>query len=99
MTATAALYVIAGNYPDKKWIKPVGFTLISVLGFQMVQSSVHWVSDYPVSLVMGYIIGKNIVKNKTTIIKGIKEEPKKYSFNFTASKRYGYDMIGGTLTF
>jgi len=99
MTATASLYVIAGNYPDKKWIKPVGFTLIGLLSFQMVQSSVHWVSDYPISLVMGYIIGKNIVKNSALITKSTAAETKKYSYNFTASQKWGYNLIGGSITF
>ncbi len=99
MTATASLYVIAGNYPDKKWIKPVGFTLIGLLSFQMVQSSVHWVSDYPISLVMGYIIGKNIVKNSASITKSDITETKKYSYHFTASQKWGYNLIGGSVTF
>jgi len=64
MTATSALYVILGNYPDVQWIKPVGYTLIGVLGFEMVQANVHWVSDYPIAMVMGYIIGKNIANSK-----------------------------------
>ncbi len=99
MTATSALYVIMGNYPEKKWIRPVGYTLIGVLGFQMVQSNVHWVSDYPIALVMGYIIGKNIANSKRTKSGTKNTESKKYSFNYNASRQYGFNMIGATLTF
>jgi hypothetical protein len=99
MTATAALYVIMGNYPEKKWIKPVGYTLLGALSFQMVQSSVHWASDYPVALVMGYIIGKNIVKNKVIKKNNTVGLEKKYKFNFSATRSQGINFIGANVTF
>jgi hypothetical protein len=99
MTATAALNVIIGNYPDKKWIKPVGYSLIGILGFEMAQANVHWYSDYPIALVMGYIIGKNIVKSKITKSNSPLETPKKYTFNMNASRRFGYNLIGATVAF
>jgi hypothetical protein len=98
MTATTTLYILAENYPDKKWIKPVGWSLIGVLGFQMAQSKVHWVSDYPIALVMGYIIGKNIANNKIEKSgKAIKE--KKYSFKLSAKRLDNYNMIGANIKF
>ncbi len=98
MTATTTLYILAENYPDKKWIKPVGWSLIGILGFQMAQSKVHWVSDYPIALVMGYIIGKNIANNK--IEKGGKAfNEKKYSLKLSANKLENYNMIGATIKF
>lgn len=99
MTATAALNVIIGNYPDKKWIKPVGYSLIGILGFEMVQANVHWYSDYPIAVVMGYIIGKNIAKSKITKSKSLIETPKKYTFNMNATRRFGYNLIGATIAF
>lgn len=100
MTGTSALYVIAGNYPDVKWIKPVGLTLLTVMSFQMAQSFVHWVSDYPVAFVMGYIIGKNIVKNSFTKVSGNGELRKtKTAFNFSASRINNYNLIGVNMRF
>lgn len=99
MTATAALYVIMGNYPEKKWIKPIGYGLIGVLGFQMVQSEVHWVSDYPIAMVMGYIIGKNIANSKIKKNNSKIGDTKKYDFNFDASRSYGYNLLGVKLSF
>ena len=98
MTATSALYVIMGNYPEVKWIKPVGFTLIGVLGFEMIQANVHWASDYPIAMVMGYIIGKNIANSKMTKSKQNLTD-KKYKIDYNASRAYGYNMIGAKLTF
>lgn len=99
MTATAALNVILGNYPDKKWIKPLGYSLIGLLGFEMVQANVHWYSDYPIAMVMGYIIGKNIAKSKITKTNSKLDSPKKYTFNVNASSSYGYNFIGANITF
>ena len=99
MTATAALTLIIENYPDKKWIKPLGYSLIGILGFEMVQANVHWYSDYPIALVMGYIIGKNIAKSKITKSNSPLESPKKYAFNINASRRLGFNLVGATITF
>jgi hypothetical protein len=99
MTATAALYVITENYPEYKWIKPLGFTAIAVLGFQMAQSHLHWYSDYPLSLVMGYIIGKSIAKNK--IIRKNQDDRKtgKYNFRFKMRTIDGTNTFGAVVTF
>ncbi|WP_189337104.1 phosphatase PAP2 family protein [Flavobacterium laiguense] len=99
MTATAALYVITGNYPEYKWIKPLGIAIIIALGFQMAQSNIHWYSDYPLSLVMGYIIGKNIAKSKFVSQNSKNGKTGKYSFKFNAKKIDGINTIGTTLTF
>ena len=99
MTATAALNVILGNYPDKKWIKPVGYSLIGILGYEMAQANVHWYSDYPIALVMGCIIGKNIANSKITKSNSPLETPKKYTFNMNASRKSGYNLIGATVAF
>jgi hypothetical protein len=99
MTATSALYVILGNYPDVQWIKPVGYGLIGILGFEMVQANVHWYSDYPIAMVMGYIIGKNIANSKIEKKSPAKEKIKKYAFHLDASRAYGLNMIGVNITF
>lgn len=99
MTATAALYVITGNYPEIKWIKPVGLTLIGVLGFEMVQANVHWYSDYPIAIFMGYIIGKNIANNKIKKNKIEDQNNKSYSIKFSANRISGYNLFGAQLTF
>lgn len=98
MTATATLYIIAENYPDKNWIKPLGWSLIGLMGFQMAQSKVHWVSDYPIALVMGYIIGKNIANSKIEK-SGLKKVQKKYAINLKANRVENFNMIGTKITF
>lgn len=62
------LTVIAENYPEYHWIRPVGYSLMTVLGFQMLNNGVHWASDYPLSIAFSYMLGKFLVqRNHKTI--------------------------------
>jgi membrane-associated phospholipid phosphatase len=60
-TAMATVTILAGNYPDNKYIKPVGYSLIGILGFAMLNNGVHWISDYPLAIAIGYTCGKIVV--------------------------------------
>ena len=64
-TATAVVTVIANNYPDIKWIKPVGYSLLGMLSFSLVNKGMHWYSDFPLAFFLGYTFGNIIapVKN------------------------------------
>jgi membrane-associated phospholipid phosphatase len=74
-TLTATVVVIANNYPDEKWIQPVGYTAIGLVGTSLVAKGWHWYSDLPLGIYLGYTIGNIIappenenpfVKNKVT---------------------------------
>jgi len=86
-TYIATLTVISTNYPELKWIKPVGYTVGGILAYNMVSGKVHWPSDYPIAIFMGYVIGKNIanrriIKPETTIKKEDKKTSFKTQYNF-----------------
>ncbi|SHL72497.1 PAP2 superfamily protein [Chryseobacterium polytrichastri] len=97
-TFMSAITVIADNYPDSVWIKPVGYTLAGALCFQMMQSQVHWASDYPLALLMGYFIGKTISRNRYSV-SGFSAGHVKYKVNFTASRISEYNTVGVKLSF
>ena len=59
----ATVTVIAENYSEIKWIRPMGYSAMTLLGFQMMNNGVHWVSDHPLSIAMGYYLGKIAVEN------------------------------------
>ena len=61
-TAMMTVTVVSEMYPEKKYIKPLGYGLMSLLAFQMVNNGVHWISDYPLGMAMGYSLGKLAVK-------------------------------------
>ena len=56
-TSIATVIVVAENYPDVKWIRPVGYTFTTLVGLGMLSNGIHWVSDYPLGLFIGYYFG------------------------------------------
>jgi membrane-associated phospholipid phosphatase len=63
MTATLTFTIISERYPQyNKYVYPVGGLWISALMFEMVNNGVHWASDYPLGIAMGYIFGKMATK-------------------------------------
>ena len=56
-TSIATVIVIAENYPDTKWIRPVGYVVSGLVGIGMVNRGIHWYSDYPLGLAIGYAFG------------------------------------------
>jgi membrane-associated phospholipid phosphatase len=61
-TMMATVTVLAYNYPHKKWIRPVGFTIMGLTSWAMVNSNVHWAGDYPLALAVGYLAGRITTK-------------------------------------
>ncbi len=59
MTTTV---ILADNYPEKRWIGPVGYSVMAIVGLSMINNGVHWASDYPLAIGMGYVFGKVTVK-------------------------------------
>ncbi len=65
-TAMATVTVIADNYPEKHFIRPVGYGLMGLLGYSMLNNGVHWASDYPLGIAIGYAFAKVAVYNGRT---------------------------------
>lgn len=57
-TAMATLTVIAENYPDEHWIRPVGYSLVGLTGISLVSKGWHWYSDFPLAIALGYTFGR-----------------------------------------
>lgn len=59
MTATLTFTIIRGNYPEYDHVLlPLEVVWLTALGFGMVNNGVHWASDYPLGIAMGYVFGK-----------------------------------------
>lgn len=56
-TSLATVIVIAENYPDITWIRPLGYALTALVGIGMANNGIHWYSDYPLGLFIGYYFG------------------------------------------
>ena len=57
-TLMASVTIIAGNYPEYKFVKPLGYSLMGILGYAMMNNGVHWMGDYPIAIAIGYTCGK-----------------------------------------
>ena len=67
-TSVMVFTVISENYPEYKFIRPLGYTLLTLLSFQMMNNGVHWISDYPMAIAIGYSLGKIAANRGRTLI-------------------------------
>lgn len=74
-TAMATLTVIAENYPEYHFIRPVGYGLMGLLGYAMLNNGVHWASDYPIGIAIGYGFAKIAVRNGRTRVEAGAADP------------------------
>jgi len=65
-TAMTTLTILAENYEELTWIRPVGYSLMVLLSFQLVNTGSHWVSDFPLAVGIGHMAGVTIAKNDRT---------------------------------
>ncbi|HTO92785.1 MAG TPA: phosphatase PAP2 family protein [Bacteroidota bacterium] len=56
-TALATVTVVIENYPEWWWARPVGYAAVAGLAFSMGNTGIHWYSDYPLAVVLGYSFG------------------------------------------
>jgi len=71
----ATLTVLALNYPEHRYIWPVGSVITGVLAFTMVNNGVHWASDYPLGLAIGGIVGKTVVERGRKVVPMASQPP------------------------
>jgi len=61
-TFVSAITIIGENYPEKKWIKPLGYSIAGLCGLAMINNGVHWASDFPLGIALGHGYGKYIAR-------------------------------------
>lgn len=66
-TAMATVTIYSENYPELKLIKPIGYSVIGLVGLAMMNNGVHWLSDYPLALAIGYTYGKIATNHGRTV--------------------------------
>lgn len=67
-TLMSTVTVIAENYPNNKFVKPVGYTLVGALTLAMVNNGVHWLSDDPLGIAIGYAMAKIVTAKGHAVI-------------------------------
>lgn len=69
-TFISTVTIISANYPEKKWIKPVGYSVAGLISLSMINNGVHWASDYPLGFALGYGVGKYISRRHRPVAAG-----------------------------
>lgn len=86
-TLMSTLTVLTENYPEIKWIKPIGYSVTALVAFTMINNEVHWASDYPLALGLGYLCAKQVIKHHRKQVSKIKnsnvENRMSYSIGFS----------------
>ncbi len=101
-TYMATITVIAQNYPELKWIRPVAYSVGAALAFNMMSGQVHWASDYPIGILIGYVIGKNTAERritKSTKVTDLIPNQTKYNTSYNYNRINNTNLIGMTITF
>jgi membrane-associated phospholipid phosphatase len=100
-TLASTVTVIARNYPEVKWIRPVGYSLIGVLGIEMMNSGVHWASDYPLGFLIGYAVGTVVTNSKITKVEKETHSNhlKGFDTNLTFNRVGGDNLLGVQFVF
>jgi hypothetical protein len=94
-TAMAAVTVISENYPESNYIKPVGYSLMGILGVGLVAKDMHWFSDFPLACGLGYEFGK-IITARNISVQESKETYNNLNVSFMPvflTKGGGIDML------
>ncbi len=82
-TLMSSVTIFSDNYPEKKWIRPVGYSLTGLVALSMINNRVHWASDYPLAIAMGYLCARQVVKRNRRIESGAASAKKRGQLNYT----------------
>ena len=59
--------ILTQNYPEMKWIKPVGYSITGLVGLAMINNGAHWASDYPLAIGLGYLCARQVAKRNIRV--------------------------------
>lgn len=59
-TTVSTLTVLMNNFPEQKWILPLGCLYTSAVAVGLVAKGMHWYSDFPLAVALGYSFGNMI---------------------------------------
>ncbi|MEO5944737.1 MAG: phosphatase PAP2 family protein [Ferruginibacter sp.] len=66
-TLMSSVTVFAQNYPEKKWILPVGYSVTGLVGLAMINNDAHWASDYPLAIGLGYLCARTVAQKNIRV--------------------------------
>ena len=82
--------VISEMYKDKPIIPIISYSLATLCGLSRVTEDTHWVSDVFLGAVLGYVIGKYVVKKRSKYAKKLNIMPIANSKGISLGIRYNF---------
>lgn len=70
-TAVTTFIVIQENFPEQKWIPFIGWPVMGWIAFGLAGTNIHWWSDYPIAVALGYSFAKIITRDNGSSLKKI----------------------------
>ena len=93
-TMMSTITILAENYPKKKYIKPVGYSLIGLVSLSMINNNVHWISDYPLAIGLGYLCAMQVVNRNRKTVETVSSKKAKGELSYTLNYGFGRLMPG-----
>lgn len=59
-TTISTVTVLANNFPEYVWLRPAGYLVSAAVASGLVAKGMHWYSDFPLAVALGYSFG-NII--------------------------------------
>lgn len=88
-TLISTVTVLADNYPEKKYIRPVGYSITGLVALAMINNNVHWVSDYPLAIALGYLCARQVVKRNRKTVETTSSKKAKGELSYTLNYSFG----------
>ena len=82
-TLMSTVTILAGNYPEKRYIKPLGYSITCLVGLAMINNNVHWISDYPLAIGLGYLCARQVMRHSRKIETSSVFKKKKADLSYT----------------
>lgn len=87
--AMGMVTVLIENYPEVKWLRPVGYAAVGLVTVSLVSRGWHWYSDFPLALVLGYQFGRIAAHPETDVEVRTDESPERATPKFSLTPSLG----------
>ena len=93
-TLISTVTILADNYPEKRYIRPIGYSITGLVSIAMINNNVHWASDYPLAIALGYLCARQVVKRNRKIVSPQSSIKAKRELSYTLNYSFGKMMPG-----
>lgn len=98
-TVMSTITILTGAYPEHAWIGPVGYSALGLICLSMINNEVHWISDYPLAMGIGYAYGKVVLARNRKVLVNKNRDRAFFKSSHISPVYYGNGITGLTARF